>query len=663
MKRLLSFILILALILSVTACSSDKQNSTDSDDGNNKPAVEALPSLNGLPISMYTIVYDAEGLDYNKRAAEYIRDTLIERFGFDMPIVDDSEPVSEYEIVVGETSRDISRELDAETSGFEFAMLTKGASVALEGEYFVISAAAYFFLDTYLIDADHNFVTEPGVTTHQPITKEAKNYILLIGDGMGVYQTKIFDYLEDTSEYSDGESMFYGYMFPYQGFSRTQSLSGVTDSAAGGTALATGYKTYNEYVGLDKDGNRIKSLTELASELGKATAVMSTENKTGATPASFSAHAYDRDDSSGILKTQSELVSTHGTVIDCGFDYYTARYIKTIEKHITDTLDKVSKDEDGFFLMYEEAHIDKHCHDNDLDQTYLAVIRFNQAIARFMEYAFYNPETMVIITADHETGELHPEDDTLVYNLDDHSASDVPVFAWGMGAEYFGNQTIENIEIAKHIAKEMGVDNFGDPSDEWYSAIYGEDNNEPDGPTEEPEGPTEEPDGPTEEPAEPTTPPSFNVGDTVTSLKMNVYDENGELTLVYDPAENKGKVTVINFWGEWCYYCLKEMPHLDALATELADIVDIVALHTVDANSYNYMMNNYADSDIIFGIDQAVVNGETVNEYFYSVFNGVGYYPYTIFIDPNGEVYYIATGALSYDAFYTYIMAAYSNAS
>ena len=322
--------------------------------------------------------------------------------------------------------------------------------------------------------------------------------------------------------------------------------------------------------------------------------------------------------------------------------------MKTIEKHITDTLDKVSKDEDGFFLMYEEAHIDKHCHDNDLDQAYLAVIRFNQAIARFMEYAFYNPDTMVIVTADHETGELHPEGDSLVYNLDDHSAADVPVFAWGMGAEYFGGQTVENIDIPKYIAKQMGVSSFGDPSDEWRIAIYGE--------------PTVEPDGPTEEPADPIVPPSFNVGDTVTSLEMRIYDENGDLTLTYDPAANKGKVTVINFWGEWCYYCLKEMPHLDALATELADIVDIVALHTVDAYSYNYMMNNYADSDIIFGIDQAVINGETVNEYFYSVFNGEGYYPYTIFINPNGEVYHIATGALSYDAFYTYIMAAYSSA-
>ena len=464
------------MLLSVSACGPvsgggvTEEPAPDTGDGGVKP----VPSLNGIPITAYTIIYDAEGLDYNKRAAEYIRDTLKSRFGVELPIKDDSEEASAHEIVVGETSRDISAELNEQTNGFEFSMLTKDGSVALEGEYFVIAAAAYFFLDTYLIDADHNFITEPGATTHQPIVKETKNYIVLIGDGMGVYQTKIFDYLEDTSEYSDGESFFYGYLFPYQGKSRTQSLSGVTDSAAGGTALSTGYKTYNEYVGLDKNGERLKSLTELASELGKATAVMSTENKTGATPASFSAHAYDRDDSSGILETQAELVATHGTVIDCGYDYYTARYMKTIEKHITDTLGKVSADEDGFFLMYEEAHIDKHCHNNDLEKTYLAVLRFNQAIARFMEYAFYNPETMVIITADHETGELHPEGDTLVYNLDDHSAADVLVFAWGMDAEPLSGKTVENIEIPKIVASSMGVDDFGDQSDDWYNDIYGE---------------------------------------------------------------------------------------------------------------------------------------------------------------------------------------------
>ena len=298
---------------------------------------------------------------------------------------------------------------------------------------------------------------------------------MLIGDGMGTYQTKIFDYMQRDVEYSDGEDFFYGDLLPYQGYSRTRSLSGITDSAAGGTALSCGYKTYNEYVGLDKDGNAIKSLTELAHELGKSGAVMSTENQKGATPATFSAHVDSRDNSSDIYNSQLDAMQKYGTVIDCGFDYYTARYMNNlIEPHITDTLEEISANENGFFLMYEEAHIDKHCHKNDLDKTYDAVVRFNQAIGRFMEFAFYHPDTFVLITADHETGGLAPNDEgKLTYSTEEHSAEDVPVFAWGYGADAIHGKTLENIEIAKLFASLMGVEGFGDQGEEWKDLIYG----------------------------------------------------------------------------------------------------------------------------------------------------------------------------------------------
>ena len=251
MKRLLSLFIILSLLLTFfAACKKD-------DVTNDDPPCESPRTINGVYVTEYKIVYDKDGLDYNKRAAEYVRDRISELTGSTPEIIDDSEPKSEREIVVGETSRSISEELDADTEGLQFAMLAREGTVALEADYFVIAAAAYYLIDTYFnVTAD---ITIPdGLTVREPIAKEAKNLIMLIGDGMGVYQTKLFDYLEDDSEYSDGEDLFYGYMFPYQGFSRTASLSGVTDSAAGGTALSSGYKTNNEYVGLDKNGNEIK---------------------------------------------------------------------------------------------------------------------------------------------------------------------------------------------------------------------------------------------------------------------------------------------------------------------------------------------------------------------------------------------------------------------
>ena len=424
------------------------------------------PTINGVALGEYTIVYDEQGLDYNKRAAEYIKNTSKQRYGVDLSIVDDNSSPKAHEIVVGETSRSISAALDEETTGVEFSILAKDGSIALEGDYFVIAAAAFYFMETHaLTDAQTSEVPETAAV-HQPIAKEAKNFILLIGDGMGVYQSKMFEYMENNVEYSDGESIFYGYMLPYAGYSRTDCLEGTTDSAAGATAIACGYKTWKNYVGMNRSRQPIKNLTELANELGMSAAVMSTETYTGATPASFIVHHGNRNNTADLIKLVAEAKQNYGTVVTCDFNYYTPNYMKLIETKITDTLANVSSNENGFFLMYEEAHIDKHAHNNEMEKVFQALVRFNQAIARFMEFAFYNPETMVLITADHETGDLLPnENGELVFGRTSHSSADVPIFAYGYGAELFNGMNIENIQIAHTIAALMGDENFGDQSE------------------------------------------------------------------------------------------------------------------------------------------------------------------------------------------------------
>ena len=85
-----------------------------------------------------------------------------------------------------------------------------------------------------------------------------------------------------------------------------------------------------------------------------------------------------------------------------------------------------------------------------------------------MEFAFYNPETFVLITADHETGDLYEVDGKLVYHSEDHTAKDVPVFAYGMGAELFDGVTVENIQIAHTIASFLGDYEFGDQTEFSY---------------------------------------------------------------------------------------------------------------------------------------------------------------------------------------------------
>ena len=447
MKRIISLFIIISICLSFVSCNFN------------------APTINGISVKKYRIVYDAEGLDYNLRAAEYIRDEIKERSGVELEIVDDSAEKREFEIVVGETSREISAQLDAECEGLEFAMLVRDGSVALEADYFIIAAAAYYFIDTYVFESGYAITLEDGESVHKPITRKAKNFIMLIGDGMGFYHTQSFEYMKNNTEFSDGEDFFYGYLLPYQGESRTDSLDGTTDSAAGGTALSCGQKTHNNFVGIDKNGKDIKSLTELAYDKGMSAGVMSTEVDTGATPASFSAHADSRHSIAGIVLSQMNSIEYYGTNIDCGYDYYTADGIVTIEEHITEMLGTLGQNEKGFFLMYEEAHIDKHSHQNDVNSMFQSVVRFNQAIARFMEYAFYNPETFILITADHETGDLYPgASGALTYHSDAHTSKNVPIFAYGMGAELFDGKNVENIQIAHTIASLMGEDNFGDQS-------------------------------------------------------------------------------------------------------------------------------------------------------------------------------------------------------
>ncbi len=471
MKKLPVYILTLTLVITaLVSCNQIPSDTSKSPESTPEPPAETDPivetdpvidfaHINGVDISEYTIVYSNDAPDYNRRAAKYIKSEIKARTDVDLALKADSAPESKYEILVGETDRQLSKELDADLVGFEFAITASDTKIALEGDYFVIAAAAYFFVETYVTGECFDSKIPMEDTVHTPIVEDPDNFIFLIGDGMGVYQTTIFDYIDTpTGITTDKEDFFYGYLFPYRGMAKTNSLSGTTDSAAAGTALACGYKTLNKIVGKDRTNNDVQSLTELADSLGKATAVMSTEPLTGATPAAFSAHANLRTDTNAIKASQALLKNTILRTTDNS--YSDAISTDTINS----VLNKLSQNENGFFIMYEEAYIDKHCHNNDFENTFKAVLRFNQAIGTFMEFAFYNPNTFVLITADHETGGLYPENGTLKYHSGDHTPSDVPVFAYGAGAEIFDDRTIENVQIPKTFAKFWGVDDFGDTS-------------------------------------------------------------------------------------------------------------------------------------------------------------------------------------------------------
>ena len=451
-KHVTSVMLITVLVLMMLAGCTGETRSSDAPAVDNE--VVNNSTINGVALADYTIVYSENAPVYCQRAAQYIQTQIGERTGVTLEVCTAESGTYAHEILVGETDRDLSKQLNADTKHVEFATLADENHIAMEGDYFIIAAAAYFFVETYIPANDFNTTVPTEVSVHQPITEETNNVIFLIGDGMGYNHTDLFNLLrtENSTQYSDMEDIFYGKYLPYQGQVHTNSLSGVTDSAAAATALATGYKTENGFIGKDPEGKDLLSLTELANSKGMATAVMSTERSTGATPAGFSAHCYDRDEKLAIADSQDAIRSA-GTKLVCGLES-----VGNVEPKITETLAFLDQSENGFFVMYEEAHIDKNSHNNDLHAVFDCMIRYNYAIGLFMEYAFYHPDTLVLITADHETGGLTTDGK---FTSEEHTGVCVPIYAYGQDAEVFNQFDEENVVIPKLIAKLWGEENFG----------------------------------------------------------------------------------------------------------------------------------------------------------------------------------------------------------
>ena len=168
-----------------------------------------------------------------------------------------------------------------------------------------------------------------------------------------------------------------------------------------------------------------------------------------------------------------------------------------------------------------------------------------------------------------------------------------------------------------------------------------------------------------DKPAE-EAPTVHKVGDQCPSVNIPVYNGNGEYTEIYNPAANKGKVTIINFWGVWCPGCIKELPYFDQIATDFSDSVDVIAIHTFDQmdESDEYIEEHFPDSKMLFGVDHLIKSGDvTSGEYLYTMFGGTGTYPITVIVDPNGEIYSLQQTELDYDTLAFYIMAAMANAN
>lgn len=314
---------------------------------------------------------------------------------------------------------------------------------------------------------------------------DVKNVIILIGDGMG------FNHLNSTEKVHGKELSIFN-RFEYYGSQKTRSASSlVTDSAAGGTALATGTRTMNGYVGVyptDPLGVIAvpASITEVAMKHGKATGVVTSDSIMGATPSAFSAHVRDRDLSDDIFAQQvvsdidliwgakadnvtESTVAENGKVycdtlsdvqaLEAGqksigqFDSDTLWQGKdngdqpTLSELAVEAIDILSKDEDGFFMMLEAAHIDKCSHSQDAKGAMTAVLEFDRVVDVVLDYAEKDGNTLVIITADHETGSVTLVGNEYKWLTGSHSGANVPCFVYGADSFIEDDAVINNIDI------------------------------------------------------------------------------------------------------------------------------------------------------------------------------------------------------------------------
>ena len=344
-----------------------------------------------------------------------------------------------------------------------------------------------------------------------------KNVILLIGDGMGPAQVTLARLsLTDSSPALNVDSM------PYTGFVKTQSAdSTITDSAAAGSAIATGFKTNNGVISTLPDGTPVQTILEASQKIGKATGIVSTVTITDATPAAFGSHAASRKSQADIapqflekkidvilgggkmfftpksteqskreddrdliaeakslgysfVDTQDTLLAANGTKLLGLFQVGPFTFQSpepTLAEMAQKAIETLSADKDGFFLMVEGGQIDWKCHDNIAPDAVKQILDFDAAVGKALDFARKKGDTLVIVTADHETGGLtiiYPDKGSnarfkCAWSSKGHSACNVPLFAFGPGADSFRG-VLDNTDIPKKIAQLWKIKGFADGS-------------------------------------------------------------------------------------------------------------------------------------------------------------------------------------------------------
>ncbi|MBQ8338638.1 MAG: alkaline phosphatase [Oscillospiraceae bacterium] len=324
-----------------------------------------------------------------------------------------------------------------------------------------------------------------------------ENIIVIIGDGMGPNDITLAE--------KNVEGVYdFGLVLNQiknHGLATTHSADNeITDSAASGTALSTGVKTNNGYIGKDTNGNDIKNMAEIAREQGKKIGIITDEDLSGATPTAFAVHNISRSNTAELVNAMvkfkpdvmmsKDYMGVYAPLDSEARKIFSNEYLVAKDfrrfKEVLDTdpdcekpflgfLEGFStmpsnnlaqcaevalkrlKNDNGFFLMIESSGTDKFGHKNNMSGKLNSVVTLDRTVAAVLKFMEKNPDTLLLITSDHETGgvKLPEGDEDLkdLLTLTEHTATPVRVFAVGEGSEYFSGKTVDNTDIAKFLIK------------------------------------------------------------------------------------------------------------------------------------------------------------------------------------------------------------------
>jgi alkaline phosphatase len=383
-------------------------------------------------------------------------------------MVTDDQPEKEYEFLIGKTNRAASSAFTSTIPDGQYVLGAVDKKIVMQGNSYMIGGGVGVFLNEYVKPSGVNGVQD---IKNLPTTLAAKEYvfatqaksaILMIGDGMGHNSVNL--------ALKNGLSEFVAQQLPYVGKAVTKSQSVIdgnasfTDSAAAATALATGYKTTNGYLGVTKYNKSVQNVRELADANGAKTAILTTDVITGATPGGFLVHHFSRSDTA-ILQKQIDALLEAGAIEYCK---------GSVDNKLIDetrvALQTISEGDNTFFAMIEEGYIDKHAHNIRIPEVIHTVTRYNESIAYAVQFILCHPGTALVITADHETGGIVESKNSQYGYIwtshtsptyTEHTNTNVPIYAVGPETEFFNGKDTENIDIAKFIASVFSDAAFG----------------------------------------------------------------------------------------------------------------------------------------------------------------------------------------------------------